>query len=58
MAKPRMTQADSWKKRPIVLKYWDYKHDIKEWAFKNDFKYIVFFIYQCLNLGVLKRKKR
>ena len=37
MAKPRMTQADSWKKRPIVLKYWEYKDDIKKWASDNNF---------------------
>ena len=37
MAKPRMTKADTWKKRPIVLKYWAYKDSIKNWAFQNDF---------------------
>tara|TARA_R110001606_G_scaffold392389_1_gene561272 strand:+ start:1536 stop:1892 length:357 start_codon:yes stop_codon:yes gene_type:complete len=37
MAKPRMTRADSWKKRPIVLKYWDYKDSIKGWA--RDYKF-------------------
>ena len=37
MAKPRMTQADSWKKRPIVLKYWEYKDDIKNWAVQSNF---------------------
>ena len=25
MGKPRMTRADSWKKRPVVLRYWEYK---------------------------------
>ena len=30
MAKPRMTKADTWKKRPIVLKYWAYKDSIKK----------------------------
>ncbi len=38
MAKPRMTRADSWKKRPIVLKYWDFKDNIKNWAFQNNFR--------------------
>jgi Holliday junction resolvase RusA-like endonuclease len=38
LAKPRMTRADTWKKRPVVLKYWAYKDDIKAWARKNDFK--------------------
>ena len=23
--KPRMTRADTWKKRPCVVRYWDYK---------------------------------
>ena len=32
-----MTQADSWKKRPIVLRYWEYKDDIKNWALQNNF---------------------
>jgi|TARA_B100000902_G_C26557422_1_gene550212 Holliday junction resolvase RusA-like endonuclease len=38
MAKPRMTKADTWKKRPIVLKYWEYKDSIKNWAFQNNFR--------------------
>jgi len=37
LPKPRMTKADTWKKRPIVLKYWEYKDDIQKWANKNDF---------------------
>jgi|ETNvirenome_6_85_1030632.scaffolds.fasta_scaffold25507_5 Holliday junction resolvase RusA-like endonuclease len=37
MAKPRMTRADSWKKRPIVLKYWEYKDNIRLWARENNF---------------------
>ena len=49
IAKPRMTQADSWKKSPVVLRYWDYKDDIKNWGFQNDFKlkeeiYVKFYI--------------
>lgn len=28
--KPRMTRADSWKKRPIVVRYWAYKDKLKE----------------------------
>lgn len=38
VAKPRMTHADTWKKRPIVLKYWAYKDDIKNWGKQNNFK--------------------
>lgn len=30
IAAPRMTQADRWKKRPIVLRYWDYKDQLRE----------------------------
>ncbi len=26
--KPRMTRADSWKKRPVVLRYWAYKDEL------------------------------
>lgn len=49
MAKPRMTRADSWKKRPIVLKYWDFKDHIKSWAIRENFKlgneiYVIFHI--------------
>ena len=28
--KPRMTQADRWKKRPCVLRYFDYKDKLRE----------------------------
>lgn len=27
--KPRMTKADAWKKRPVVLRYWAYKDALK-----------------------------
>lgn len=27
--KPRMTRADSWKKRPCVLRYWSFKDDLE-----------------------------
>ena len=29
MGKPRMTQADKWKKRPEVLRYWAFKEECK-----------------------------
>ena len=29
LAKPRMTQADKWKKRPSVVRYWAYKDRVK-----------------------------
>tara|TARA_R100001244_G_scaffold113101_1_gene83725 strand:- start:302 stop:682 length:381 start_codon:yes stop_codon:yes gene_type:complete len=49
IAKPRMTRADTWKKRPIVLRYWEYKDDIKNWGEQNNFKlkdeiYVNFYI--------------
>lgn len=28
--KPRMTQADKWKRRPCVERYWQYKDDIRK----------------------------
>jgi Holliday junction resolvase RusA-like endonuclease len=34
MGAPRMTRADSWKKRPVVLRYREYKDAIRE-AFKD-----------------------
>ena len=27
--KPRMTRADTWKKRPCVVKYWAYKDELR-----------------------------
>ena len=42
VAKPRMTQSDKWKKRPVVQKYWKYKDDLKllcflcRWQPKDD----------------------
>ena len=29
LPKPRMVRSDSWKKRPIVLRYWMYKDEMK-----------------------------
>ena len=26
--KPRMTKSDRWKKRPCVVKYWDFKEEL------------------------------
>ena len=28
--KPRMTRADSWKRRPCVVRYWAYKDNLKK----------------------------
>lgn len=62
MAKPRMTKSDSWKKRPVVLKYWEYKNDIKEWATQNNFSlgneiYCVFHIPMPRTWSVKKKIK-
>ncbi len=32
MGKPRMTRADAWKKRPVVLRYWEYKDMLRRQA--------------------------
>ena len=32
MGKPRMVRSDSWRKRPSVLKYWEYKDKLVEQA--------------------------
>ena len=34
IGKPRMVKSDSWRKRPTVLNYWQYKDDLKEQAEK------------------------
>lgn len=38
VAKPRMTRADTWKKRPPVVKYWQFKDNINRIANSNKFK--------------------
>ena len=38
VAKPRMTKADAWKKRPIVLAYWEFKDEINRQAKEQGFK--------------------
>lgn len=35
--KPRMTRADAWKKRPIVLKYWAFCNELKAQAHKLEY---------------------
>tara|TARA_B110000977_G_scaffold187842_1_gene255384 strand:+ start:499 stop:885 length:387 start_codon:yes stop_codon:yes gene_type:complete len=49
VSKPRMTRADTWKKRPCVLKYWAYKDELKEKMKEIDLKvenelYLEFYI--------------
>ena len=48
-AKPRMTRADTWKKRPCVVKYWAYKDELRRLIEENDIKideeiYLEFYI--------------
>jgi Holliday junction resolvase RusA-like endonuclease len=61
IAKPRMTQADSWKKRPIVLRYWEYKDNIKNWAHQNNFNlgneiYAIFYIAMPKSWSIKKKE--
>jgi Holliday junction resolvase RusA-like endonuclease len=35
--KPRMTRADRWKQRPIVLKYWDFCNELNRQAIKLEY---------------------
>ena len=37
MAKPRMTRADRWKKRPVIQRYWAYKDRLKAIAKEIDY---------------------
>lgn len=34
--KPRMTQSDKWKKRPVVVKYWNWKSSLQEYGINFD----------------------
>jgi len=36
--KPRMTRADAWKKRPCVLRYWEFSDKLKAAAEEKGFK--------------------
>lgn len=60
VAKPRMTKADRWKKRPIVEKYWTFKDNIVRQAKKQNFKlgraYKVTF-YVALPKSISKKEK-
>tara|TARA_Y100001972_G_scaffold38418_1_gene47310 strand:- start:1295 stop:1666 length:372 start_codon:yes stop_codon:yes gene_type:complete len=37
MGKPRMTRADAWKKRPVVLRYWKYKKMLEQQAKEQNY---------------------
>jgi len=60
--KPRMTRADRWKKRPIVLKYWDFCNELNRQA--NRLNYIpgdkvslIFFIPMAKSWSKKKREQ-
>tara|TARA_R110002073_G_scaffold3937_6_gene26277 strand:- start:376 stop:768 length:393 start_codon:yes stop_codon:yes gene_type:complete len=60
--KPRMTRADRWKKRPIVLKYWDFCNELKRQAIKleyipGDKVSLVFFIPMAKSWSKKKREQ-
>lgn len=41
--KPRMTKSDRWKKRPAVVKYWNFKDKVRESGLKLTEKSIIIF---------------
>ena len=60
--KPRMTRADRWKKRPIVLKYWNFCNELNRQA--NQLNYIpgdkvslIFFIPMAKSWSKKKREQ-
>lgn len=60
--KPRMTRADAWKKRPIVLKYWDFCNELNRQAIKLEYKpgdrvSLIFFIPMAKSWSKKKRDK-
>jgi len=38
VAKPRMTRSDRWKKRPCVVRYWEFADKLRAAAAAEDFK--------------------
>jgi Holliday junction resolvase RusA-like endonuclease len=60
--KPRMTRADRWKKRPIVLKYWDFCNELNRQAIKleyipGDKVSLIFFIPMAKSWSKKKREQ-
>lgn len=45
IGKPRMTQSDKWRKRPAVMKYWEYKERLTIQA-----KLLGFTVPECLEI--------
>jgi len=61
VAKPRMTRADQWKKRPVVERYWLFKDAINKQAKKQNFQlgkaYKVTFVVALPKSMSMKRKQ-
>jgi Holliday junction resolvase RusA-like endonuclease len=62
VAKPRMTQSDKWKKRPVVERYWAFKDELKmlcflcRWQPKDDLD-VTFVIPMPTSWSERKKKK-
>ena len=58
MPKPRMTISDRWKKRPVVIKYFEWRDEIKK-VFKPDGtdKCLIVFFIQMPKSWSKKKKK-
>lgn len=61
IGKPRMTKADAWKKRPCVLRYWEFKDELvkqcKQAGYELEEKLdLVFFIPMPKSWSKKKRK--
>lgn len=61
-AKPRMTRADRWKKRPVVLNYFKWKEEMQWIAKSNKFKLpskyeAIFYMPMPKSWGDKKRKE-
>lgn len=42
--KPRMTRADSWKKRPAVMRYWEFCDTLRE-LYKKEVPHSVYLVF-------------
>lgn len=56
--KPRMTRADAWRKRDCVLRYWEYKDELKESLGDNYDLPAAFHLIFCLPMPQSWSKKK
>jgi len=57
--KPRMTQADRWRKRPCVLRYFDFKDKVRELDIKVDNgDHIIFVLPMAKSWGMKKKREK